>query len=61
MLNLMEYWIGDGVVSGEKGRKRYEKFEIKAKDALNHGYVEDYFRQWQTFMRGLMEEDHFDG
>lgn len=35
----------------------YNKFQQKSREALSHGYVEDYFRQWQAFMRGVIEEN----
>lgn len=35
----------------------YNKFMQKSREALTHGYVEDYFRQWQSFMRACIEEN----
>ncbi len=37
---------------------KYNKFQHKSRETLTHGYVEDYFRQWQTLMRGLVEQNY---
>lgn len=41
-------WRGESLVG-------YGRFGNRAREALGHGYVEDYFRQWQGFMRQEIE------
>ena len=57
MDNLINYLIS-GQVWNTDSISSYNKFQQKSREALSHGYVEDYFRQWQAFMRGLVEGNH---
>ena len=57
MDNLINYLIS-GQVWNTDSISFYNKFQQKSREALSHGYVEDYFRQWQAFMRGLVEGNH---
>lgn len=54
MENLINYLISNHIFHSDLTLSSYNKFQHKSKEALTHGYVEDYFRQWQTFMRGLV-------
>lgn len=54
MDNLVNYFVGNGLWRGES-LVGYGRFGNRAREALGHGYVEDYFRQWQGFMRQEIE------
>lgn len=57
MDNLVNYMISNQVWSVDSINS-YNKFQQKSREALSHGYVEDYFRQWQAFMRGVIEHNY---
>lgn len=57
MDNLVNYLLANQLFFSELTLNSYNKFQQKSREALSHGYVEDYFRQWQAFMRGVIEEN----
>ena len=57
MDNLVNYLISNQVWATDSINS-YNKFQQKSREALAHGYVEDYFRQWQAFMRGIVENNY---
>jgi hypothetical protein len=57
MDNLINYLVNNQILNSSLTSNSYNKFQHKSREALSHGYVEDYFRQWQTFMRGLIEQN----
>ena len=57
MDNLINYLLANQLFFSELTLNSYNKFQQKSREALSHGYVEDYFRQWQAFMRGVIEEN----
>ena len=56
MDNLLNYLVNNQLFAVES-LQTYNKFHQKSREALQHAYVEDYFRQWQTFMRGVIEDN----
>lgn len=57
MDNLINYLLSNQILKSDSINS-YNKFQQRSREALTHGYVEDYFRQWQAFMRGVIEENH---
>lgn len=57
MDNLINYLLSNQILQADSINS-YNKFQQRSREALTHGYVEDYFRQWQAFMRGVIEENH---
>ena len=57
MDNLVNYLLANQLFFSDLTLNSYNKFQQKSREALSHGYVEDYFRQWQAFMRGVIEEN----
>ena len=53
MDNLVNYLVNNQMFDVDS-ITLYNKFQQKSMEALSHGYVEDYFRQWQAFMRGVI-------
>lgn len=57
MDNLINYLLSSQLFFTDVTMNLYNKFLQKSREALSHGYVEDYFRQWQAFMRSVVEEN----